>query len=252
MQPLSTPSRAEPIGSCPAALAASPTSSLHEADWQRRQPFSHTTAPQTCVHVYVGGEYETNGSLSITLPNAARPNYLRPRTAAAMSLSLVFQVVSFNGPAIPAPRPQMQVSMDQGLVDFPGPVGAVPNPERLAPRGESSCLLVTRDREPGAHSPALTLWRANARTRRPPHSQPVDGLLRTCNTTHSTVRQAVPERGQAFVARVWAAQRGTQRSRGPHSHHGGTRQPARARRSARCSSLAFAASPPSALDVTHR
>ena len=55
-----------------------------------------------------------NGSLSITLPNAARPNYLRPRTA-AMSLSLVFQVVSFNGPAIPAPRPQMQVS-DQGLV----------------------------------------------------------------------------------------------------------------------------------------
>ena len=48
-----------------------------------------------------------------------------------MSLSLVFQVVSFNGPAIPAPRPQMQVSMDQGLVDFPGPVGpvgAVPNP----------------------------------------------------------------------------------------------------------------------------
>ena len=179
--------------------AASPTSSLHDADWQRRQPFSHTTAPQTCVHVYVGGEYETNGSLSITLPNAARPNYLRPRTATAMSLSAWSSRSSRSTgrpSRFPAPRPQMQVSMDQGLVDFPGPVGAVPNPERLAPRGESSCLLVTRDREPGAHSPALTLWRANARTRRPPHSQPVDGLLRTCNTTHSTVRQAVPERAR--------------------------------------------------------
>ena len=71
-----------------------------------------------------------DGSLFITLPNAARPNYLRPRTA-AMSLSLVFQVVSFNGPAIPAPRPQMQVSMDQGLIVLLGALLlllAVPTP----------------------------------------------------------------------------------------------------------------------------
>ena len=62
-----------------------------------------------------------------------------------MSLSLVFQVVSFNGPAIPAPRPQMQVSMDQGLIVLLGALLlllAVPTPAR---RGEPARELLDRD-----------------------------------------------------------------------------------------------------------
>ena len=51
----------------------------------------------------------------------------------------------------------------------------------------------------------------------PANSHSPHGLLRTCNTTHSTVRQAITERdrGSDHRARLWAA--AGQRS-GPHTH----------------------------------